>query len=292
VILRPYSHQSDDKLLPDDLRVYEKIGQEGTKLTGYKAISIYHEFRANAQDYVTGAFDDWMYEHRGVFAWTVEVWSPMEYAGIQDYHFVNWFDEHSFEDDLKLLQWSDEKLNGEGYVDWYPWEHPQLGKVELGGWNGLYFWRNPPQSVLEKEVRRFPKWLVWNALISPSLELYETKVEALEDNTYYLRVVVQNTGWLPTYITQQALKKKLARGCLVFLKLPPDVSLKMGEMQADIGHLEGRAYKASALTWRTGDATSDRAKVEWIVKGEKGSIITIEIRCDRAGVIQTQLPLE
>ncbi|MFP4007328.1 MAG: M14 family metallopeptidase [Spirulinaceae cyanobacterium] len=289
VLLRPYSHQSDDNFPPEDLQVYEKIGEEGTKSTGYKAISIYHNFRSNAQEYVTGAFDDWMYEHRGVFAWTVEVWSPMEYAGIQNYHLVNWFSEHPFEDDLKLLEWSDRELNGEGYIDWYAWEHPQLGQVELGGWNGLYFWRNPPQSVLEKEVRRFPKWLVWNALISPCLELYETKVEALGDNTYYLRVVVQNIGWLPTYITQKALEKKLARGCLCFLKLPSNVRLKMGKEQEDMGHLEGRAYKASALTWRTGDATSDRAVVEWIVQGEKGSIIEVEIRCDRAGVVKTQL---
>jgi murein tripeptide amidase MpaA len=291
VLLRPYSHQSDDDFPAGDLRVYQRIGEEGTKLTGYKAVSIYHDFRADAKDYVTGAFDDWMYEHRGVFAWTVEVWSPMEYAGIQDYHFVDWFREHPFEDDLKLLQWSDENLNGEGYIDWYACEHPQLGKVELGGWNGLYFWRNPPQSVLEKEVRRFPKWLIWNALISPYLELYETQVEGLGENVYRVRVVVQNTGWLPTYVTEKALEKKVARGCICTLTLPPEACLIMGRIQDDIGHLEGRAYKASALTWRTSDPTRDRGLVEWIVKAPMNSTIEVEVRCDRAGVVKAQLHL-
>ena len=39
-----------------------------------------------------------------------------------------------------MLAWSDEKLAGQGYVDWYPFEHPQLGPVEMGGWNALLAW--------------------------------------------------------------------------------------------------------------------------------------------------------
>jgi hypothetical protein len=31
-----------------------------------------------------------------------------------------------------------------GHVDWRPFDHPQLGPVELGGWDDLSVWTNPP----------------------------------------------------------------------------------------------------------------------------------------------------
>ena len=38
-------------------------------------------------------------------------------------------DTHTF---YYFIAWSDKELGGEGYVTWYPFEHPQLGAVELG----------------------------------------------------------------------------------------------------------------------------------------------------------------
>ena len=32
-----------------------------------------------------------------------------------------------------MLRWADEHAPDE-FVPWYPFEHPQLGPVELGGW--------------------------------------------------------------------------------------------------------------------------------------------------------------
>jgi hypothetical protein len=74
VLLRPYSHKADDTLPPEDLWTYQKIGERGTALTGYPNISVFHDFRYHPKEVITGAFDDWMYDHLGVFAWTVEIW--------------------------------------------------------------------------------------------------------------------------------------------------------------------------------------------------------------------------
>ena len=73
---------------------------------------------------------------------------------ILDRHF-DWFREHPVEDDFKILKWNDEALDGKGTVDWYPFEHPDLGPVELGGWDTFVTWRNPPYHLLEKEVARY-----------------------------------------------------------------------------------------------------------------------------------------
>jgi len=55
------------------LRTYHCIGEKGTELTEYPAISAFHEFRYDPKEVITGTFDDWAYEQKGLFAWTVEV---------------------------------------------------------------------------------------------------------------------------------------------------------------------------------------------------------------------------
>jgi len=291
VLLRPYSHQPDDAFPAEDLWTYQKIGAKGTEITGYPNISVYHDFKYHPKEYISGVFDDWMYDHRGVFAWTVEIWSPQQQAGITDLKFIDWYREHPVEDDLKLLRWSDEVLGGRGYVDWYPFEHPQLGRVELGGWDMLYAWRNPPPEFLEKEVALFPDWLVWHLLIAPKLAVYEATVEPLGDALYKVRLVVQNTGWLPTYITKKALEKKLVRGVIAEIELPDGATLQLGKPREELGQLEGRAYKPSAASvWNT-DTTDDRAKVEWVVHAPQGGTVRLTARHDRAGVVRVECPL-
>jgi murein tripeptide amidase MpaA len=291
VLLRPYSHQPDDAFPAEDLWTYQKIGAKGTEITGYPNISVYHDFKYHPKEYISGVFDDWMYDHMGVFAWTVEIWSPQRQAGITDYKFIDWFREHPVEDDLKLLKWSDEVLGGRGYVDWYPFEHPQLGRVELGGWDMLYAWRNPPPEFLEKEVALFPDWLVWHLLISPKLAVYEATVEPLGDALYKVRLVVQNTGWLPTYITKKAVEKKLVRGVVAEIELPDGATLRTGKPREELGQLEGRAYKPSAVTFWSADPTDDRAKVEWVVHAPQGGTVRLTARHERAGVVRVECPL-
>jgi murein tripeptide amidase MpaA len=291
VLLRPYSDRPDDEFPAEDIRTYRKIGDKGTEITGYPNVSVYHDFLYHPKSYIRGAFDDWMYEHNGVFSWTVEIWSPQKQAGIEEYEFIDWFREHPVEDDLKLLRWSDEALGGRGYVDWYPFEHPQLGPVELGGWDALYAFRNPPPQFLEAEIARFPAWLLWHGLISPRLEVLEVSAKPLGDGAYRVRLVVQNTGWLPTYVTKKALERQLARGVVCEIALPEGAVLEAGEPRHQAGQLEGRAYKSSASTVWDADPTEDRLKVEWVVSAPDGGTARIIARHDRAGTVRTELVL-
>jgi len=293
VILRPYGTQSDEAFPAEDLWTFQKIGDQGTKMTGYPNISVYHDFRYHPKEVITGVFDDWMYDHFGIYGWTVELWSPQKQAGIEEYKYIEWYREHPFEDDLTLLKWSDEVLEGRGYIDWYTFDHPQLGKVELGGWDMLYAWRNPPPQFLEKEVAPFADWLVWHLLISPRLELHSTEITPLGEDTFLLRLVVQNTGWLPTYVSKKALERKVSRGVICEITVPEDAKLKSGKTREEVGQLEGRAYTSAGLTvWSLSGDTSDRAKVEWIVKGTPGSIVKLEAKHERAGTVRTAIVLE
>jgi murein tripeptide amidase MpaA len=289
VILRPYDDRPDDEFPAEDLWTYKKIGDQGTKLTGYENISVFHDFKYHPKSVTTGAFDSWMYDHLGVFAWTVEFWSPMRQAGIKKFKYIDWFREHPVEDDLKLLKWNDTKLKGRGFVDWYEYDHPQLGKVELGGWDDLHAWTNPPSEFIEKEIAPFPDWLVWQALISPKLELRDASVEALDNKTYRVRLVVENTGWLPTHITQKALERKL-RGIVCEIELPKGAKLQTGKSREELGQLGGRAYKDAMNN--SSDSTKDRVKVDWIVHAPKGGKVKLIARHQRAGTVRTEVELK
>jgi murein tripeptide amidase MpaA len=283
VLLRPFGHAPDDKMPAEDLWVYQSVGRKGEELTGYPAISIWHEFQYYPNEYITGAFD-WIYEHLGMFMWTVEIWNPKKEAGIDNKEWIHWFRDHPVEDDLKMLHWSDRELDGRGHVDWRPFDHPQLGKVELGGWNKAKAFNNPPPHRLEAEIARFPQWLLWQALISPKLELREVAVVRVGEDLWRVRLVVQNSGWLPTYVTKMAVRHKVLRGLLAEIALPAGASLVDGKPREELGELEGWAYLHTGISfWPNPRPTADRAHVDWIVRAPAGTEIGLTAWHERAG---------
>jgi hypothetical protein len=145
---------------------YKRFSALGEKLTGYPAVSIWHDFKYHPKEVITGT-QDWVYEHLGALFWVVEIWSPNR-PRHQDYKWIDWFREHPVEDDLKLLKWSDEQCGGQAHVDWRPFQHPQLGAVEIGGWDKMNYWRNPPPHLREREAARFPAWMTQIALSLPA----------------------------------------------------------------------------------------------------------------------------
>ncbi len=292
VILRPMGMQSDDDMTPEDLWVYKRFSEIGAQLTGYPAISIWHDFKYHPKKFITGT-QDWVYEYLGALFWTVEIWAPNKEAGITDYKWIDWYREHPSDDDLKLLNWSDEQCAGKAHVDWYAFRHPQLGMIELGGWDKMNFWRNPPPHLREREAARFPAWLRQIALSLPKLEVLRAEVRALGPETWRVRFAVANTGWLPAYVSKRALERKTARGTVFQIHLPPGVSLASGRERVEGAHLEGHAPKGSLVAFLPSrEITADRAVVEWVVRGPRGALIALTASADRAGTVRTEVTLD
>ncbi len=289
VHLRPPTKGPDSELPTQDLYTYKTLGEKGKQLTGYPAISVYHEFQYDPKDYIKGTFDDWMYEVMGVYAWTTEIWSVQRQAGIKEYKYIDWFREHPLEDDLAVLKWADEVLPGEGYVEWQPFTHPQLGEVELGGWHSFITWRNPPPHLLEQEIAPLADFCIFNCLVSPKLELFQLDVDSRGD-MHTIRLVVHNTGWLPTNVSEQALKMKVVRPLEVDIKLPAGARLVMGQMKTMLGQLRGRDHKLAASFWNN-DATQERAKVEWVVQAAAGTEVELMAAHQRAGILRVAVTL-
>lgn len=295
VILRPMGTQSDDDMIPEDLWSYKRFSALGEKLTGYPVVSIWHEFKYHPKE-VIGGTQDWLYEHLGALFWVVEIWSPNQAADITGYKWIDWFREHPVEDELKLLKWSDEQCGGQAHVDWRPFDHPQLGAVEIGGWDKMNYWRNPPPALREREAARFPAWMTQLALSLPKLELLRTEVRALGPDTWRVRLAVANSGWLPAYVTQRALQRKVVRGVVFEIHLPQDdpaIGLVAGAQRIEGPQLEGHAPRSSQIAFLpTREVTADRALAEWIVRAPAGTRVALTARAERAGTVRTQVTLD
>ncbi len=292
VILRPMGTQSDDDMIPEDLWMIKRLSELGARLTGYPAISIWHDFKYHPKDTISGT-QDWVYEHLGALFWTVEIWAPNQEAGITDYKWIEWYRNHPVEDDLKLLKWSDEQCGGNAHVTWYPFRHPQLGMVELGGWDRMNYWRNPPPALREREAARFPAWLTQLGLSLPKLEVLRTEVRALGADTWRVRMAVANSGYLPAYVTKRALQRKTVRGTVFEIHLPPAASLASGRHRVVAPHLEGHAPKSSLQAFLPNrEITADRAVVEWVVRGPRGTVIALSASADRAGTVRSEVTFD
>jgi murein tripeptide amidase MpaA len=291
VHLRPYASDPDDRFPTGDLRAYKQMGDVATGLTGYPSISVFHEFAYDPKSAIRGSAHDFLYEQRGIFSWTTEFWSPQRQAGITDYKYIEWIRDHPPEDDLKLYRWAREKLGNHGYVDWTPFEHPQLGPVEIGGWDQFYAWYNVPFEQLEAEIAPHTEWALFQCLISPRLEQRALDVERVGEGVWRVQLVLENTGWLPTNVSDKALERKAVRDVEITLELPDGARLVAGDAVTKAGQLEGRVHKRSILWFTTNDATTDRAKVEWVIEAPEGSEVGVVASHQRAGTVRATAQL-
>jgi len=287
VLLRPSSTRADAKLDPLDVWAWKQLGERGRELTGYTAHSVYEDFTWNPDETMSGASDDWAYEHLGVFGWTTEFWDIVHAAtgAKQSAHF--WYTGPTADEALAVLRWCDEH-HPDGYVDWYPFEHPTLGPIELGGWNSLTTWTNPPAGRLRDEVAGHADFAVHQALCSPRIEIVHTEVTRLGDDTWRVAAGIANTGWLATDVTRLARTANMVRPLVA--ELAGDaIEVLDGPPRRQLGQLEGRA----ALRFRNSvDGTPDRALATWTVRAPARSEATVTATHPRAGTATAELRLD
>jgi len=62
--------------------------------------------------------------------------------------------------------------------------------------------------------------------------------------------------------------------------------------RTEAGQLTGRVHRRSVLWWGGDDATSDLAKLEWVIEAPEGGELGIEARHQRAGTIRQVVSLD
>jgi murein tripeptide amidase MpaA len=292
VLLRPYGTQADENMPTEDLDVYKIIGQKCTEITGYPSVSVYHGFRYHPKEVMHGAMDDFGYDYHGWFGYTMELWDMPTTAGVEEPRdFIAWFRWHPEEDDLKLMKWNDEVMEGAAFIDWKPFEHPQLGPVEIGGWNTKLYDQNTPLKYLPEMCEKNSRFTLAHASLCPYLSISRLVISKQSDDVFHIVALVENNGFLPTYTSKKALERKDVRPIEAELELPEGVSIVSGQRRSELGQLEGRSNKL--WVWFSGSTPTDnRCKVEWVLKGPRGSTVNLIVRSQRAGVVRRAITLD
>jgi hypothetical protein len=159
------------------------------------------------------------------------------------------------------LRWNDNELGGAGFAPWRPYDHPQLGRVEIGGWRRRFTSRNPPVQFLKKELQLYVPWMLWLAQISPRVVIREASVEQIEStDSYRILVDIENEGYLPTNVTQRALDNESAVPVRILARVE-DAELLAGKKRLDLGHIKGSRDTTSSV-----GRHESRRRIEYIIK--------------------------
>ncbi len=285
VILRPPGTMPEKQAPKRDVAMFKTIGAMATEETGYPCCNIFDEFLQDSVNFSSGAFDDWLYQHLGIPAYTVELWDLASRAGVHVWPRKEKTDQQQSEDFAKILAWIDRELGGEGFVPWTHFEHPQLGPVEIGGFKIKQLVQNCPPAYLPAECSKNASFCFRHAKTLPKVALSAVTAAKVDANTWKVSSLVQNVGYLPTFLTQAALNNKTAQPVIARLATPPGVDVKT-KQKLDLGHLEGRAGRNSFFSngsFRAGKELSSEQWVEWIICGQPGSEVTIVVESEKGG---------
>jgi murein tripeptide amidase MpaA len=290
VILPPF-RPADDPMSTRDEDLFRRIGQIAAEETGYALVMTEEEFSGKSSKPRMGTSGNFTYGQNGILSFVIELWDLYKEAGIGD-HPVSFQRELTEDDQLKLLAWNDKYFDGEVFRDWQPFEHPQLGPVEIGGWKTLLMFRNPPPQLLPEMAHKNMMYTIKHALAAPLLRIARTEIIALGGNVFRVRAVVENQGFLSTDVTDRAVTMKAVEPCQASIVLPASAELVAGTQTLELGHLAGWSDRNDEYTRFSQWGHPARA-AEWVIRTD-GSPAEVVVRATgtRAGTDANTVSIE
>ena len=268
-----------------DIPYFNEISAQYKKLTKIEA--------KPDQPQAKGALHQWAYFQQGIWAFSARVWwqpkiEPEESkqdsskdvksksieqdsSETPDKGTIKKHRERKKEDsdtltaDRQWLKLSDEKYGGDAFIEWRSFEHPRLGKVEIGGFKP-YFRRNPPAEQLLDLGPKHALFLAYLAGLLPEVKIAKVDIDKKGTGVYLISAEISNTGYLPT-VPDMAIQTDATPPTRVTLT-PNSCQLLSGEVNTFIKYLPGSGH---------------RHKIEWLVHGTKGSSLKIQLFSPKAG---------
>jgi len=177
------------------------------------------------------------------------------------------------ENQIKVLQWADKEIPG-GFVPWQPFTHPQLGDVEIGGWNFKWTHQNPPGPFMEKLEHGNAMFTLRCATSNPHVHLTQVTTETVAPGVYKVRAVVENGGFLPTQVSEQA--KAMGKAKPVTVELTGEgMTMLSGKAKQTLGDLAGRNDQYEPLSYMPPYANEARKAADWVVQAPAGTTLTV-----------------
>ncbi len=262
MILRGPGEKSDS-FDPSDIRVYDALGQRGALLLpGYRYMNI-----ANDLYEVWGGEVDWLHQSRGIYAFTNELFTPFNFFRTPGHDGVFASDEVQHQFDKYLLL-------GEGFANWREVEHPQYGKVEVGGMRKNWV-RQPPSFLLEEECHRNMAFTLFHADELPLVKIQSVEIQPLGGKLRQVTAILENPKICPTH-SEADIRRKIT---------PPDVASISGTNLKVVAALRSSEPSFRATTEQERDPARFRIAtipgrgilyVRWLVEGEGPVEVTLQ----------------
>lgn len=236
----------------DDKALYERIGKLYRDSTGIeRARDAAHE----------GSFAAWCYAHRGLPTFCSQVWQrpdpspPPEDKKPEDKKDAP---KPNDEESAAWLAWSDRDQGGRGFLPWKPFDHPTLGKVEIGGW-APGFRTEPPSAMLPELITKHAGFVAALAGESARVRVERVKAREIAPGITEITVDLVNDGRMPM-TTSMARTNDAVPPLRLRAKIGPDALLS-GDVERRIERLD----------------PGSRASVSWTVRRAPKSHIEIGV---------------
>ena len=238
------------------------------------------------------AFVSWVWYALGIWSMTPEIWAYNQHglpAGGAPPTMASLTPSESL--DAGLLAWSDRELDGSGFVDWYPFEHPQLGTVELGGWNSVETcWKIPPK-YLPAEKEKYLRFTLTSAGLLPRLSVESTHAEFVAPTMVELAFDLTNEGWFGTSLSKGAV----AQGKIEPIRLALLDAQLVGQTSnaLEVPHLEGLASHRVLTVVSPGvRPVYNRQQIRLVAQVSAGQrSVTARFSSTKAGNLTVEVPL-
>src|SRR5262249_4536659 len=149
--IRPAGDKPDNKMDPHDLLVYRMIGEFAESITGYPMVSGFEEFTYEPDKPLRGELSAFAYAQRGAVSMVCELWDFWRQVGLTVHRpLVQNSQRRTRADLIAMGRWDRDHNQGRVLGAWRPVDHPQLGPVEVGGYDPRFgVWNPPPERLAE-----------------------------------------------------------------------------------------------------------------------------------------------
>lgn len=291
VYIRPLNDKPDAKMDPHDLAVFRLIDGWGQEIAGYPTVSGFTEFTYEPDKPLFGELANFAYVERGAIGFVCELWDFFKQVGFEVKRpFVkNYEDRTTREDILRMAEWDRDHNAGRMVGTWRAFEHPQLGAVEIGGYDPLIGVWNPPLERLAEMCDQQARFFFRLAAIAPRVRVTDVTVERLAEDLSRVVATIENHGYLPTHFLGSAKERPFADHVRGTISLEGELELAAGKRDEDLGHLPGWGGNDRSTTPMLARSTGEpaRRRVTWVVRGH--GAVTVSASSARTGTVSKQI---
>ena len=243
-----------------DREYFSKVSDAYREITGVKTLGLTRE--------AMGAFFQWGYFQFGVPSFSTPGWGLPEAPAAPE------GDERptrgaataaSTGTDGRLLS-AFEAAGLDVFVPWTPFQHPELGDVEIGGFRP-YALVNPPIEQVAALAESHGRFVARLTSMLPRIRFVDTQVTAHGGGVFTVKATVVNEGYLPSAL-QHGVVSRSVQPVMVQIQVPPEDVLTGAAKTTMIPRLEGSGARESYT---------------WVIRGRPGSNVEILARGQKGG---------